>query len=388
MDLPRIPWEGGPAYWKKFARADEGGWDDPAFFPIVAWWGGFSSDAEVQFDKAAGVNSYVAMSPGTPFKLFEDNKVYWIGDKLNDGFKDSSPWWPGHFLDDEVDGRFSPVEGRQHLKALADQYGQDGRFKYANYTSMVVGTDMKASDAEAYVNDFTDTVSVDMYFYTIPFCGWSPFRDFYLTPISQSNCKTASSYGKTMDSLRMRDAADGKLQPLWQFVENASGSPGEGPSVMIAPGQVKGAVMNSIIHEARGIAYFNQIVSGSCQSGNVFRSVQYDPSFCAAGQVAAVREVNNQIHSLARIINTQSYRHNFGAGLDTMLKSDGQYAYVFAMIDGASQPGNRSFQLPAGVTGRSAEVLFENRAVQIDSAGRFADNFSQEYSYHIYRIPL
>jgi hypothetical protein len=252
---------------------------------------------------------------------------------------------------------------------------------------MVLGTDMRATDAEQYVNSFTDAVSVDMYFYTIPFCDRTPFRNFYVTPILQSNCKTASSYGKTMDSLRLRDAADGKLQPLWQFVESVSGSPGEGPSVFISPGQVKGAVMNSIINEARGIVYFNQIVSGSCQSGNVFRSSQYDPQFCGAQQVAAVKEVNKQVRSLAEIINTQSYQHTFGAGLDTMLKSDGRYAYVFAMVDGSTRPGSRTFALPPGVTGTTAEVLFENRSIAVNS-GVFSDAFSQDYSYHIYRIPL
>jgi hypothetical protein len=388
LDLPRIAWEGGPEYWKKFSRADAGGWDDPSFFPIVTWWGGFSSNAEVQYDKSLGVNAYVQMYPGTPFRLFEDNEVYWIGAKLNDGFDENSPFWVGDFLDDEVDGRFSPAEGRAHLQALVDKYGDNGRFKYANYTSMVIGTDMKASDAERYVNDFTDAVSVDMYFYSIPFCSWTPFRNFYLEPIEQSNCKTASSYGKTMNSLWLRDGADGQRQPLWQFVENASGSPGEGPSVLVTPGQIKGAVMNSIINEARGIAYFNQIVSGSCQSGNVFRSVQYNPRFCAAGQVAAVKEVNNQIHRLAAVINTQSYEYSFGSGLDTMLKSDGQYAYVFAMVDGKSQPGSRTFTLPSGVTGNTVEVIDENRTLPVDSSGRFSDTFEHEYSYHIYRVRL
>lgn len=388
LDLPRIAWEGGPEYWKKFARADAGGWDDPSFFPIVTWWGGFSSNAEVQYDKSLGVNTYVQMYPGTPFRLFEDNEVYWIGARLNNSFDESSPFWVGDFLDDEVDGRFSPAEGREHLQALVDQYGDNGRFKYANYTSMVIGTDMKASDAEQYVNDFTDAVSVDMYFYSIPFCSWSPFRNFYLEPIEQSNCKTASSYGRTMNSLWLRDGADGQRQPLWQFVENASGSPGEGPSVLVAPAEIKGAVMNSIINEARGIAYFNQIVSGSCQSGNVFRSVQYNPDFCAARQVAAVKEVNNQVHRLASVINTQSYEFSFGSGLDTMLKSDGQYAYVFAMVDGKTQPGSRTFTLPSGVTGRTVEVVDENRTLPVDSAGRFSDVFEHEFSYHIYRVRI
>ncbi|HEX2700631.1 MAG TPA: hypothetical protein VHM89_10570, partial [Acidimicrobiales bacterium] len=35
LSLPRVPWESGPSYWKKFAKADAAGWDDPSFFPIA-----------------------------------------------------------------------------------------------------------------------------------------------------------------------------------------------------------------------------------------------------------------------------------------------------------------------------------------------------------------
>lgn len=40
--LARIPWEGGPDYWKtsngaQFAKADAAGWDDPSFFPFAVF---------------------------------------------------------------------------------------------------------------------------------------------------------------------------------------------------------------------------------------------------------------------------------------------------------------------------------------------------------------
>ena len=75
-------------------------------------------------------------------------------------------------------------------------------------------------------------------------------------------------------------------------------------------------------------------------------------------------------------------------GLDTMLKTNNGYAYVFAMVDGSSQPGGRNFTLPDGVSGRSVEVLFEGRTLQADAAGAFSDNFAAEHSYHIYKIAL
>lgn len=389
LNLPRIPWEGGPAYWKKFAATDKAGWDDPSFFPIVSWYNGISSNAEVAYDKSLGLNTYIGMDASTPYSLFGDNDVYWIGEKLNSSFTANSTNWVGDFLDDEVDGRYSPAEGQAYLQQIVNSLGNNGRFKYANFTQMVMATDMKAADSQAFVNKYTDAVSLDMYWYTIPYCDWKPYRDVYITPIDQANCRTASSYGKTMQSLRKQDAADGKLQPLWQFVENLNGGPGpSAPAVYITPGQLEGAVMSSVINEARGIVYFNQSFSGSCQASNVFRQSQVNKNFCGAAQVAAAKEVNNRIHALAPVINTQSYQWSFGPGLNTMLKAKDGYAYVFSMIDGSSKPGSRTFTLPAGVTGKSVQVVNENRTLTVGANGTFTDTFANEYTYHIYKIAL
>jgi hypothetical protein len=389
LSLPRIPWEGGSAYWKKFAKPAAAGWSDPSFFPIVVWYDGISSNSEVKYDKSVGINTYIGMDSATPYSLFGDNGVYWIGDKLNSSFNDSSTNWVGDFLDDEVDGRYTPAAGRAWLQSLVNKYGNDGRFKYANFTQTVMATDMPASDSQAFLNNFTDAVSLDMYWYTIPYCSQTPYRDVYLKPVAQANCRTASSYGKTMQSLRMQDAADGKLQPLWQFVENLNGGPGpSAPAVYIKPGQLEGAVMNSVINEARGIVYFNQSFSGSCQSSNVFRESQVTPNFCGDPQVAAAKEVNNRIKALAPVINTQSYAWSFGPGLNTMLKAKDGYAYVFSMVDGSSQPGSRTFTLPAGVTGKSIEVLNENRSIAVQANGTFTDTFANEYTYHIYKVAI
>jgi hypothetical protein len=389
LSLPRIPWEGGSDYWKKFSKPTAAGWTDPSFFPIVATFNGISSNKEVAYDKSLGFNSYLGLWEGTQYKLFKDNGVFWIGDKLNSSFTDASTNWVGDDLGDEVDGRYSVADGQDFLQSQVDKFGDDGRFKYTNFTQIVMSNDIKTRDAEKYVNAYADAVSLDMYWYTIPFCDLKPYRDVYLTPIKQSNCRTASSYGRIVDSLRVRDAADGKLQPLWQVVELVNGGPGGGPFLgNVTGGQVKGAVMNSIIHEARGILYFNQSMSGSCASGNLIRDTQTNSGFCAASQVAAAKKVNLQIKALAPVLNSQSYKYKFGRGLDTMLKAKDGYAYVFAMVDGASSPGERTLKLPPGVSGTSVEVMFEDRAIQAGSDGKFTDQFPAEYSYHIYKVAL
>jgi hypothetical protein len=390
LELPRIPWEGGPEYWEQFPKAHAAGWSEPSFFPIVVWFNGISSDEEAKYDASLGVNTYIGMADTTPYSLFEANNLFWIGGRLNDTFKESSKNWVGYFLDDEVDGRFSVQEGQRQLQERVDSTPEGGLFKYANFTSIVISRDMAPDVAQHYVNGYTDVVSVDMYWYTIPFCNWSPYRGgVYLVPVSRSNCRTASSYGKALDGLRQRDDADDKLQPLWQFVENLNGGPSEGPFLgHISPDQLQGAVMNSVINEARGIVYFNQSLSGSCTGGSIFRLSQVTENYCGTEQVNAARKVNSHVKELARVINTQSYDYAFGNGLDTMLKTHEGYAYIFAMVDGDSTPGRRTFQLPAGISGRSVEVLFEDRTLPVDESARYSDNFEAEYSYHIYRVKL
>ncbi|MFJ2353219.1 hypothetical protein [Glutamicibacter sp. NPDC087673] len=387
LGLEQIPWEGGPEYWKQFPRADAAGWDDPSFFPIVAWYNGISSQEEVDFDKALGINTYIGMPASFDAAWLDSNGLYWIGGAINGTFNASTPSWVGYILDDEVDGRFEPEAGREHLAQLSTEV-PEGLFKYANFTYMVLENDMAASDSQKYVNGYTDVVSVDKYWYTIPHCAAEPYRDVSLVPVKQDSCRTASSYGQTMDALRQRDAQDGKLQPLWQFVENMGGTDNEAAfDGYIGAGQLRGAVMNSVIHEARGILYFNQALSGPCKGGNVFRMAQVHVGYCGARQVDAARIVNNQIHQLAQVINTQSLAFEFNARADTMLKVHQGHAYVFAMPVPGAEPGQLQLQLPEGISGRTVEVLFEDRQIPVEN-GAFVDSFDHEYSYHVYKVKL
>ncbi|MGY1694444.1 hypothetical protein ACI780_05955 [Geodermatophilus sp. SYSU D00814] len=387
LALPRVPWEGGPEYWSRYPAAVAAGWTDPTFFPVVAWHDGISSDEEVQYDKGIGINTYIGMDAATPYSLFADNGVFWMGSQLNETFPEDGANWPAAFLDDEVDGRYTPEEGRAHLEKLRGDLPGD-RPAYANFTQSVISTDMARDDTEAYVNGYSDIVSVDMYWYTIPFCDLQPFRgSVYLVPVREDTCRTASSYGAVVDSLRQLDAADGRLQAIWQFVELLNGGPGGGPfTANIQSGQLQGAVMNSVIHEARGIVWFNQSLSGPCQGGNLIRLSQVQDDFCGADQVAAAAEVNSVVRQLAPVLNTQSYEWDAGPGLDTMLKARDGSAYLFAMIDGSAGPGERTLQLPSGV-GTQVEVLFEDRSLPV-SNGVFVDTFAEEYTWHVYRIPL
>ena len=375
---------GGPEYWRQFPNASK--WTNSSFFPIGIWYNGISTDAEAQWDKAHGITFYDGMWEGTNFSLFERNDMYWVGDKLNSTFKDSSPNWPGVSLDDEVDGRYTPTEGLRYQQRLKDGYAGNGKFTYANYTQLVIGPDMAKADQEKYVN-MPDVTSLDMYWYTIPFCDWRPYwGDQYADPVPQNTCRTASSYGKAVNGLTIRDASDGKLKPRWMLIENLNGLSGQNHINYITPGQLKGAAMNSVINEARGLMWFNQSFTGSCQTSGALRAAQvHGRNFCGYAQIEAMGEVNNLIHSLAPVINTQSYQWTFGNGLDTMLKTHNGSAYIFAMTDGTT--GTRTLTLPNGINGKTVEVINEGRTIPVNG-NTFTDTFTNEYTYHIYKITL
>lgn len=389
LDLPLIPWEGGNRYYAKFPDAVRAGWADERFFPIAVWWAVFDRDEDVKWDKSLGINTYVVTNPSNEqaTRLLETNQMSWIGGQLPGMSRDSKSW-VGDFLDDEVDGRFAPEDGLRFLQGLRDALPDYNKIRYTNYTSSIVNQWFDKSAAKRYVNDFTDVVSIDQYWHTVDFCNWQPYMGdyYYGIPIPKDICNTAASYGKTVDMLRAQDALDGELQPVWNFVENISGSPAEMSDPFLAtPAQVKGAAMNSLIHEARGLIWFNNVFAGPCGTGNALRSAQRIPNFPCSPQIEAMGEVNNLVKSLAPVMNTQSYEWSFGPGLDTMLKVKDGHAYIFAMTDGGA--GQRRLTLPAGIHGTTAEVIGEGRSLSLN-AGSLVDTFATPSAYHVYRIKV
>jgi len=389
LRLPRIPWEGGPAYWDQFPAARAAGWGNPGFFPIVIWFDSVNSDKEIRADKSYGINTYIGESKSTSYWLFVRNKAF-VLDKLNDAPVNGSAQ-PGLFLVDEPDGRTTSGNDLTSIRKLVDNAPADGHFKEINFSMTVIsGSQAKINKAnfEAMITSYAGPVSVDKYYYTQPSCYDTKFL---IVNIDPGHCRTASSYGATVRAVRMRMAASGVLKPVWNFVEDLSGGPDPGPfHAYIEPGQLEGAVIDSIINEARGILYFNQSFAGTCTGGNIIRQVQIGALSCAQPQMNAMRQVDQRIQALAPVINTQSYSYSFGQNLDTMLKAYDNNAYIFSMISGAhaSQPGERTFTLPPALAkATSVQVLNENRTIPVTD-GRFTDDFAAEYSYHIYKIAI
>ncbi|GAA1393401.1 hypothetical protein [Luteococcus peritonei] len=389
LSLPRIPWEGGAGYYAKFPDAVRGGWNDPKHFPISVWWGGGSTDAELQADKKMGINTYIVTNDQMDAKLFSRNKMSYIGHGTRTMDRDD-PAWVGDYLDDEVDGRFSATEGLALMRKLTSKLPDHDKIRYANYTGMVIswhgGNRAWDAAARSYANDFTDTTSLDTYWFSSNQCDWAnPNGHAYATPFSKASCRTGQNYGRSVKSLRWRDAQDGKLTPVWNFIENVDVTVDGTSHYALKPADVKAAAMSSIINEARGLVWFNQSFGGKCSTGNALRAGQ-QAGYACRDTVQAMSEVNTLIQSLAPVLNTQSYEWDFGKDLETMLKVHDGSAYVFAMSTDDAAAGRRSFTLHAELKGRTIEVVGEQRTITPQADGSFVDSFVSINDYHVYKI--
>ncbi|WBB69605.1 DUF4082 domain-containing protein [Micromonospora sp. WMMD812] len=393
LALPRVPWEGGPGYYGGYAPARGAGWTDPAFFPIGVWQESVVARADAERDRSVGLNTYVAPTDNSDLGLVAAAGMHVIGGSP----RQTGPATVGWSLSDEVDmwggpgsaawtgnypGRGAvcdPPDGRCGYtvqEAMLRRFPADGGLRYANYGKGVMfwETDTEAS---RFVNSYTNVVSNDIYWYTDPGVCNSPSEGPGIG-VRPEDCRRAANYGRTMDRMRQLDGLDGKRQPIYAFVE--VGHPfSENDAPTITGDQIAGAVLNSLIHEARGVLYFNHNFGGPCLSQHVLRDS------CGAAVRPTVTELNRRISVLAPVLNTQSYQWRFNPSLDTMLKAHGDSYYVFAMPGRTGGTGTQRLTLPAGMSGSRAEVLFENRTVPI-SGGALQDTFARESTYHIYKI--
>lgn len=409
LALPRIPWEGGSSYWAQFDKANAAGWTDPAYFPISVFLGK-ADPAHVSSLKDAGINLYMAVEhspaiypltnvtnqgifvmPGvdewTPAEVGNNDKAvaWFISDELDMGMGLNTD----HDNDGDIDEYDGIAEQRERV-ALARSYN-DGRFLHANFGNGILRTFWSPNTMYDHV-ELMHSSSADKYTYTSPHVidlidGMHDAPDWPNgVPVNR-----AYSYGWQADQMR-RFQNQNDLRAIWTFIETARPFLIENGAMTIQPDQIEGAVWSALIHEARGIAYF-QHNNDAAYGGNY--SIVEIPAVHAK-----VKTINEKVISLAPVLNTQSYynttavvggftyyRYSFSNGTDTMLKTHNGYAYIFAGIGIGHSTGVKTFSVPAGVQGTSVEVVGENRTLTI-SGGNFSDTFAFEYTHHVYKIAL
>jgi hypothetical protein len=253
---------------------------------------------------------------------------------------------------------------------------KDGRFKEANFGNGILRTWWAPTTMDDHLQ-LMDAASADKYTYTSPDVK-GIVEDSPDWP-NGATVANAASYGWQVDQLkRFQDPAH--RRPIWTFIETAQPLLSEPGARTITPDQLEGAAWSAIIHEARGIAFF-QHNSNGCGNYSLV------DAGCPAAMRTKVTALTAQIRSLAPVINSQSYVWDFGTGADTMLKTYGGNAYVFADVGLRDSTGSKTFTLPPGVSGGSVTVVGEGRTIPVVN-GRFTDGFADEFTHHVYRIAL
>ncbi|MDR7160363.1 hypothetical protein [Arthrobacter sp. BE255] len=380
LDLPRIPWEGGPEYWRNFPKAANAGWTEPAFFPLAVF---FGRAAHAQQLKSVGINTFQGVEHNAPLSDVTSTGIFCIvQNEFSAAEIENNPNVVGLFANDECDIGLGCI-GADTNENLADMQRQvsalrsrnDGRFVNANYSKGV----LESFWAQGNMDDFMDVVdvaSIDNYAYTSPDVGLTITQ----SPHWRSGTPTmrSATYGWLVDRMRSYQAPPG-TKPNWMFVETAMPFLNDTGARTISPEEIEGACWSAIIHEARGIMFF--------QHNNDGVNGGYSLVECSEARKERIRASNAKITSLAPVINTQSYIWDFGPGVDTMLKVHDASAYVFAEIALATEPGERTFRLPPSFSETAVEVVGEGRTLEVVD-GTFMDSFAFEYTHHIYRIAL
>jgi hypothetical protein len=234
-----------------------------------------------------------------------------------------------------------------------------------------------------------DVSSTSNYYYSGKCFDWRLRTPKGYNPTTTATCQTASAYAKAMQTMQEVNIARGVHSPIYALPTVISPEGPAYPHEQMTPERVKAQVWAMLIHESRGIIWFTQSPGGgdtnTCMSGDALADARTGKA-CVQSQVQAMAEVNAQVKALAPVLNTQSYVWRFGDGIDSMLKTHDGYAYVFAMTQDA-KTGDRTFTIPAGISGSQVEVVNEGRTIPV-TGGKFTDNFAKESVHHIYKIKL
>jgi hypothetical protein len=421
--------DGGLNYYARFSPSLPAA---RSYFPVGVWFESVLSQEDVDQDKEAGLNLYVALTANSDLSLLQSNGMHTLVQQ--DEWRTSAaaqvnPAVAGWLLDDETDMQHSPTDGYALLTQIRASLPPDDRLRFNNYGK---GVTFWLTDPEAaqYVNAFQDVVSADNYWFTDEnMCSGGEGGRLVAggADLSAAQCHRAANYGATVRRLRELVRPAGS-KPVWAVVElGHPASEADWPT--ITPPQVRAAVWQSLIAGARGIVYFNHSFGGPDQTQHILREGA-DPGSPYAPIRSVVTTMNRKIQALAPVLNapTVSSGWSQGAGTSAMVKwveqSVGKkkrkcktkkkcrkskrghasakkkkcrskkkkkakkckkangHLYVFAGSAGSSVQGR--FSLPC-VGRATAAVVGENRTIPVHG-GSFSDHFADGNAIHIYRI--
>jgi hypothetical protein len=170
-----------------------------------------------------------------------------------------------------------------------------------------------------------------------------------------------------------------KKRPVWTWIESTKFSSSPAPSRKPTTTEVKAEVWMALIHEAKGVGYFAHVIAPTFDSRALLKD---------AAMMTAITAINNQITSLAPVLNSTSlvgFASNVSANgavpVDIMSKYYQGANYVFAV---PMRDGSTTVEFTTTSSAISVEVIGENRTIPM-VGGKFTDSFSA-YQVHLYKL--
>ena len=206
----------------------------------------------------------------------------------------------------------------------------------------------------------------------------SDIVSFDIYPVTDDSPKVSGKLELVPQGVQRLIAWTQGKKPVWNCIECTHvGNPNAKPT----PEQVRSEVWMSLINGSRGLIYFSH---------------EFKPAFKEAGlladpeMLAAVTAINQQIHALAPVLNSENLKNraivkssDADASIASMVKHGKDGLYVFA-VNMRNKATRGSVTLPGVNKTVGVDVLGESRQVSAPN-GSFGDDF-KPYAVHIYQI--
>lgn len=369
--------DGGTNYWQQYGH--------PAgFLPLGVYFQAIYSQADVDLDKAAGLNLYVRTDHAYDnLSLLAPNNLWaWLGVSGQGGaLADYNSWKAntritGWVLGDEVDmlgdTDAAAQQGIDQLTAERATVPADGRLVQGNFGKGVAFWHPD-SYVTQYLNNFEDVASADIYWFSGPELMTAYQAGSFLhTPATetatQAEVQQAANYGLLVDKLRRLST-----KPILNYIEAA---PLNTTWPTISAVQQRAAAWHSLIAGARGVVYFVSQFDGA---GSLVTPKYHRVNAAMRTQLGTL---NAELASYATQLNANDVTGlvSHATSVRSLSKWDGTNYTIFA---GSMQAASQSCTFTLAAPATSVTVLGEARTLPV-TGGTFTDTFADGNTIHIY----
>jgi hypothetical protein len=403
---------------------NNGGWDDPRFFPIADDFPFYSGNSTTTY-KTLGMNTAHRITGGTDVTFIRSAGIYIIDDG---GGTNEGAELVGWHLDEPADwttilnffqggvgtgwpGRFAHVAFTWNQLFYGTISGAPGDSSMPYVMSSPIST----SDGNRHINLPAD----DEYWFAASATGFGQQNPCAHIYNNGSSCTTdqmarGDHYGDIVDTMRgwmATTTPQGFPAPNCPYIETEDGLVTDAGFRRILPQEFNWAALSTIVHGARCLLYFG--TTSNYGTGSTFGFSQSILSGASVSMYNQAIATNSLVANLAPIINSPfaigyasvspagyvfpTATLSLANGIDIAAKyyTGGSYTnstgtfgngfYIVSTVRGSAAQTNISATFTLnGAPSKTIPVVGESRNVTSNSSGVFTDTFANAYTVHMY----